>query len=617
MRQPSPSRGGLLAGFADQAPVEGGSAFEATSAAPAWVLLADEGVCPPASAPATFVGDLERKDLDRTTVEGGVEDLFAGLMHRYREVASTPGGASWLDVHQAQVRRLLRQAVRKLLALSAWPPFAEAPSFVAGGGASPHVVQRQISATEYRSYTLTWPGVAYVLGAPASAQEGTITERQVRHFPLSNRDDCTPFLGRMKPPPTFAAVSWSTRHAETLQPVLEELARRRRRTLLIDLATDPAQAVSDTGTGDVLVRRLPLDVLWSPGGIGVSLLDAVPCGYAVRVGACVVLLDRLVRVVASVLEESAGATQPSWAAVGRVESLLGGLLAAIRPYALLCCNDTSPLGYIAVRAAEGAGLNTVYVQHGAWIEREIAWRALHSRHIVVMGRRDQELARSWARHPEATIHMLGQPRFDTLATIDRTGQRRLLCMLLQRRCGGVPDRVAIMATQPVSAQRARRQLDAVLEGVRLAGREWGLVVALHPAQEHATVEQLLQECLAAEGDMPAVALAGPGVGARDCLGGADALLSVSSTCGIEALLLDVPVVELALDGEATLGLASCGAAQACTRPAAIAAALNRAATMTPPPLKIKDAVCRWNGHAAADVAELLETLVPVSGTRRP
>jgi hypothetical protein len=290
-------------------------------------------------------------------------------------------------------------------------------------------------------------------------------------------------------------------------------------------------------------------------------------------------------------------------------------LGAIRRRALICCNDTSPLGYLAVHAAEAAEANTVYVQHGAWVDREVAWRALHSRHIIVMGRRDQELAAAWACHPDASVHILGQPRFDALAAIDRAIQRQLLRKLLRSRCGGVPDRVAVMATQPVSAERARRQLEAMRDGVRLAGPGWGLVVALHPAQEHALVERLLHECLAVAGDMPVVALADPGVGARDCLGGADALVTVSSTCGIEALLLGVPVVELALDGEETLGLASSGAAQPCTSATAIAAALVQAATTIPPPLHVKDAVCRWDGHAAADVADLLESFTLMSGTR--
>lgn len=58
-----------------------------------------------------------------------------------------------------------------------------------------------------------------------------------------------------------------------------------------------------------------------------------------------------------------------------------------------------------------------------------------------------------------------------------------------------------------------------------------------------------------------MAVADSRVGARGCLTGADALASAYSTCGIEAALLGVPVLEIGSPGERTLDLAGHGLAR--------------------------------------------------------
>ncbi|MFD1277625.1 hypothetical protein ACFQ51_54000 [Streptomyces kaempferi] len=68
--------------------------------------------------------------------------------------------------------------------------------------------------------------------------------------------------------------------------------------------------------------------------------------------------------------------------------LARGVLAATRPHTILLSNDTSPLGALAAHTAERHDANTVHVQHGAWTAESVAWPALHSRDIVVMGERD-------------------------------------------------------------------------------------------------------------------------------------------------------------------------------------------------------------------------------------
>jgi hypothetical protein len=600
MRPIMPPAGGMMLGFPD---VE--VSVDTTSSEPAWAILADDDTPSPANIASVSVRELEQADHDRATVERYVDHLLGALRYAHEDLATTPGGISWLDVGRVPVRRLLRQAVRKLLALSSWAPFAQAPQLISNVAGSRLVDEREMSAREYRSCTVTWPGIAYLLGAPAPEESVGHGYASTTEVASATGDDTESLLvGLGSSMPSFVALSWSSRHVDTLVPVLNELARRGRRSLLLDLASDPAQAAPEISNDRIAVRGIPTTTFELSGGIP-SPAHRPGSGATACVGRCVVLVDRLAAVVGSLLERSAGCTQPSWAATMHVEPLLADLLRRLQPQALISCNDTSPLGYLAVRTAEAAGVDTVYLQHGAWVGGEVAWPALHSRHVVVMGERDRALARTWMRHPEGAVHVLGQPRFDDLAAVDHVGQRAYLERLLHRRAGQMPDHIAVMATQPVSADRARRQLAAAVDGVRRAGVGWGLVIAAHPAQRHEVLERLLHEVAVTAGALPVV-LADPGVAARDCLAGADALMSVSSTCGIEALLLDIPVLELALDAQRTLGLAEHGAAQLCSSAADIGAALGRAVQMPIPPAESKNAVCRWDGRTAAHVADLLE-----------
>src|SRR5690606_21146932 len=191
------------------------------------------------------------------------------------------------------------------------------------------------------------------------------------------------------------ALSWSSRHAATLLPALEELARNGRPSLVVDLATDPAERCPASGVTGANLRSpppSPCDLL--------GVLDGLrpqDDGPVVRVDEHELRLARLLRLVSVLLETSGGCTQPAWRSVVRAETWLDGVLAAVRPHTVLVSNDTSPLGALAVHVAERHGMNTVHVQHGAWTAESVAWPALHSRDIVVMGERDLPLAKEWVR----------------------------------------------------------------------------------------------------------------------------------------------------------------------------------------------------------------------------
>ncbi|MEV0469633.1 hypothetical protein [Streptomyces prunicolor] len=539
--------------------------------------------------------DLQALPLDSGEVDEHVDQIMGALESHGAHLVATPGGASWLHVQHVPARRLVAQLVRKLLALSAWEPFATAPGPMALAPYEGLVGVRSSSSREYRSYTVSWSGVAFVLGTAAphnplrSAPLRALPDREVAAAAPAASGDLSSDV---------VALSWSSRHAATLLPVLDVLAREGRRCLLIDLATDAAERSPVPDSESVGLCSPPAGLFGLSGAVeGLRSAD----GAVVRVKEHTVLLDRLLQLLSVLLETSGGCTQPSWRSVVEAEAWLDDVLTAAWPHTLLVSNDTSPLGALAVHAAERRGISTVHVQHGAWTAESVAWPALHSRHIVVMGERDVALANAWARHPDAEVHVLGQPRFDGLAHLDPEAQRRYLARLMAATAGRKPERIAVWACQPFGPDRLRAQANLLMDGLRRADGDWGLVIAPHPAQSADAFSALTRQS-----DGPLVAVADPKVGARGCFAGADALASAYSTCGIEAALLHVPVLEIGAAGERTLGLADHGLASRCTSAEEVADVLSALARPRQPvALPVPDAVCRWRGNSAADIAHLI------------
>lgn len=563
----------------------------------AWALVGEGTLMTLTSARIT-TSEMEALPLDAQEQEALVEHVMDALQWYGAYLRTTPGGAGWLYVQHVPVRRLVAHVVRKLMALSAWEPFRKAPGPLK---IAPHeglVGLRESSSREYRAYTVTWSGIAYLLGA-------TALYNPFRTAQLSNLQPTRVDTRMPSPPPSslprtsLVALSWSSRHAATLSPVLENLASGGRTSLLVDLATDPAQRC-DTPAVEGIRLVTPPPGLFARSG-AMERLQLWDDEHVVQVQEHVVRLSRLVRLLAVLLETSGGCTQPSWRSVVRLETWLRGVLEASRPHTLLVSNDTSPVGALAVHLADLNGVNTVHVQHGAWTAEAVAWPALHSRDIVVMGDRDAPLAKAWARHPDAEVHVLGQPRFDVLAGLGREAQRQYLEKLLVPGSGRSPDRIMVWACQPFGPDRLKAHADLLLDGMWKTEGEWGLVIAPHPAQSPEVFASLMQR-----DGRPLVAVADPQVGARGCLAGADVVASAYSTCGIEAALLGVPVLEIGTAHERTLGLADHGLARRCTTAGDVTDALSTPRT---PHAAAEpgstDAVCRWGGDSAALVAQLI------------
>ncbi|CAL9386830.1 hypothetical protein [Streptomyces sp. enrichment culture] len=564
---------------------------------PLWALVG-EGALATMKSDRITTSQLEALPIDQRDAEARVNHVMEALEAYGADLARTPGGAGWLYVQHVPVRRLVAQVVRKLAALSAWEPFAKAPGPLRLAPYEGLVGLRSSSSREYRAYTVTWSGIAYLVGA--AALHNPLRSAQLRNLPPALTAASVPSSAPSELPVSeVVALSWSSRHAATLLPVLEELARNGRPSLVVDLATDPAERCPASRVAGVNLCSPPPSLFDLSGAVdGLRPQDDGP---VVRVDEHELRLARLLRLVSVLLETSGGCTQPSWRSVVRAERWLDGVLAAVRPHTVLVSNDTSPLGALAVHVAERHGMNTVHVQHGAWTAESVAWPALHSRDIVVMGERDLPLAKEWVRHPDAEVHVLGQPRFDVLAGLGRDTQRRYLEHLLAHGPRRSPARIAVWACQPFGPDRLKAQADLLLDGLWQAGSDWGLVIAPHPAQSIDVFAPLLERH-----GRPLVAVADPRVGARGCLAGADALASAYSTCGIEAALMGVPVLELGSPGERTLGLSDHGLARRCSTADDIADALVTLRGPHPPADRAAtDAVCRWRGDSAAQVACLI------------
>lgn len=564
---------------------------------PTWALVGT-GALAHARTDHVHTTDLEATTVDKQLLRSGVEDVMAALDHYSATLASTPGGAGWLHVQHVPVRRFVAEIVRKLLALNAWAPFASTPGPLTLAPYEGLVGLRSSSSREYLAYTVTWSGVAYVLGAAAPhnpTRSAQLRNRARTSTANTEPSPLPPDLGQQD----VLALSWTSRHAATLTPVLTELARGGQRSLLLDLATDAAERCSAGSATGIELRSAPSDLFTLSGTAeGFHRPDDE---HVVQVGGHGVQLARLVRLVSVLLETSGGCTQPSWRTVVRVESWLDDMLSTTRPHTVLLSNDTSPLGVLAAHAAERHGANSVHVQHGAWTAGSVAWPALHSRDIVVMGERDLALGREWARHPETEVHVLGQPRFDVLAGLSRQAQRRYLEKMLAPGGRRAPARIAVWACQPFNPDHLKYHADLLLDGLAEADGDWGLVIAPHPAQGADAFNALVKR----DAGTP-VAVADPRVGARGCLAGADAIASAYSTCGIEAALLGIPVLEIGPPGERTLGLTGHGLATRCEAPGDVAEALSGVrGGPTPIPRAALDEVCRWRGDSAARIARLI------------
>ncbi|MEV8554733.1 hypothetical protein AB0L04_33610 [Streptomyces glaucescens] len=232
---------------------------------PLWALVG-EGALTTMKSDRITVSELEALPFDTGEAEARIDQVMEALEAYGADVARTPGGAGWLYVQHVPTRRLVAQVVRKLAALSAWEPFVKAPAPLR---LAPHeglVGLRSSSSREYRAYTVTWSGIAYLLGA--AAPHNPLRSAQLRNLSPLPMAAAVP-----SPAPSelqaseVVALSWSSRHAATLLPMLEELARNGRPSLMVDLATDPAERCPASGVAGVNLCSPPTGLFELSGAV--------------------------------------------------------------------------------------------------------------------------------------------------------------------------------------------------------------------------------------------------------------------------------------------------------------------------------------------------------------
>ncbi|MFE7353845.1 hypothetical protein ACFU8Q_11740 [Streptomyces sp. NPDC057543] len=201
---------------------------------PRWALVGS-GALDHVTTDHIRAGELEAMPVDRQELRVLVSNVMGALEHYGASLASTPGGASWLHVQHVPVRRFVTEVLRKLLALEAWEPFASTPAPLALAPHEGRVGLRSSSSREYLAYTVTWSGIAYLLGAAAPYNPTRSAQLRNRARVSTANTDPSPLPSDLQQR-DVVALSWTSRHADTLMPVLAELDRDGRSSLLLDLA---------------------------------------------------------------------------------------------------------------------------------------------------------------------------------------------------------------------------------------------------------------------------------------------------------------------------------------------------------------------------------------------
>lgn len=220
--------------------------------------------------------------------------------------------------------------------------------------------------------------------------------------------------------------------------------------------------------------------------------------------------------------------------LARVEAVRRAL-AQEKPDVVLMASAAHPLGYAFSAAGQLAGAPTVEITHGIPV-MEYAYLPVRTDKVAVWGPAMRDWYAERGTDP-ARIAITGQPRFDRIGNRRPADGGRAL-----RKQIGVPAGAPIvtLATNPVSDQENARLLRAVVAAMR-GFRRHHLVIKMHPAERGEVQRRVASECGCPASVVQAVDL-------HQLIAASDALLTYHSTVGLEAMILDTPVVVINLSG---------------------------------------------------------------------
>lgn len=345
------------------------------------------------------------------------------------------------------------------------------------------------------------------------------------------------------------AITWTSRHRDTILPVVEWLRALGLTTLLIDCAAAAPDAVE--ATHGVLRYRLCHPVprhkaaaLWRQVGQQLAR-DAVTLPEVDMRIAMAPLLESFA--------EASNATcanfvYPDWEDLLDWEAWLTQVVTAARPSNVVVCNDINPFGVAATTVARRLRIRSWMLQHGFWPDFD-PWPAFTSDEIVLSGPSSATVHASQRSYHPGRTHILGQPRFDRLLSLDRSAARRTTLRALG---ATEPLTIVVLVSNPSFGRDILRRLDQLRAETPTSDMLY--LIAPHPFEDRAIYER----ALASNG--PRVHLRPRDLPTQEALAAADVVAGFSSTALVEAILLGVPVLELTEGSACPMKLAEQGVA---------------------------------------------------------
>ncbi|MDP3938292.1 MAG: CDP-glycerol glycerophosphotransferase family protein [Deltaproteobacteria bacterium] len=231
---------------------------------------------------------------------------------------------------------------------------------------------------------------------------------------------------------------------------------------------------------------------------------------------------------------------------------------------LVTASDTSFWGRCATLEANRRGIPSLTLQHGMMVG-DMGYTPVVSTKFAAWG----DASARWLQArgvPAEKIEVTGAPRLDAIVNRKPIPRETIATQLRINPAA----RWIVLATNPITFARNAAMVGVARDGLRSWGEQAVLIVKLHPSEDAAPYRALI-----AWSDNAAVVRHGE-VDLYDLLAAADAVLTFHSSVGLEAMMLERPVVSLEAFGEENpLPYAREGAAVSARSAAELVAALRR------------------------------------------
>jgi len=301
------------------------------------------------------------------------------------------------------------------------------------------------------------------------------------------------------------------------------------------------------------------------------------------------------------------------ALVGHIE-WADKLIRILKPNIFVVMEDVTPNRRAYCRSFKQHGIPVLVIQHGAMSLTNVGMDGFHS--MLVEGQRQAvwgDIYReAWGikrGKPAESQVVVGNPKYDFVAQGYRT-QKSDIC----RKLGLVPERgIIVVATEydengSVTIEAGEQFITSTLRALK-SFPEKQIVVKLHP-----TLQKKYRKIVSAIAEEENIKITITGAYLWELLAVSDLVIISESTVGLDAMVLDKPVVKVNLSGQPeALACVSCGAARGVYCPEDIAPAVREVLNNEPVRRELAEARKRFvyeyayiqDGKACRRVAELI------------